>query len=147
VIYRRAGLAAPRSVRGYRAGVVGSPAEGMRFAGGSTQEADLASRERFVDRLLERAVALPRRVRPLSCSLLKRDRRPRQRSKSGKSNPRSKEECGGPHATDLSPRVSEPIQADRASFSTGTQGLRMGHIEETDAQEDWLSLATADPAF
>ena len=46
-----------------------------------------------------------------------------------------------------SPRVSEPIQADRASFSTGTQELRRGHIEETDAQEDWLSLATADPAF
>jgi hypothetical protein len=26
-------------------------------------------------------------------------------------------------------------------------GVGMGHIEETDAQEDWLSLATADPAF
>lgn len=44
-------------------------------------------------------------------------------------------------------RVREPIPADRASFSTGPQGVRIGYPEETNSQEDWLSMAMADPAF
>ena len=49
--------------------------------------------------------------------------------------------------TASTPRVREPIPADQASFSTGLKGMRMGYTEETEAQEDWLAMATADPAF
>jgi hypothetical protein len=37
--------------------------------------------------------------------------------------------------------------ADRGSYSTRPQGVQIEGIEETDAQEDWLYAATADPAF
>ena len=49
--------------------------------------------------------------------------------------------------TASTPRVGEPIPADRASFSTGPRGMRIVYLEESEAQEDWLSVATADPAF
>jgi len=49
--------------------------------------------------------------------------------------------------TASTPRVREPIPADRTFFSTGPQGMRTGYTKEADAQEDWLSVATADPAL
>lgn len=51
------------------------------------------------------------------------------------------------HPTASTPRIREPIPADRASFSTGPQGMRIGYTEDTEAQEDWLSVATVHPAF
>jgi hypothetical protein len=44
-------------------------------------------------------------------------------------------------------RVKEPMPVDRASFSTGPQVMKTGYTDESSTQEDWLSLATADPAF
>ena len=43
--------------------------------------------------------------------------------------------------------LREPISADRVSFPAGTQSMRIGYTPDTEAQEDWLSVATADPAF
>lgn len=42
---------------------------------------------------------------------------------------------------------SQPMVADRGSYPTRPRGLQIKGIEETDAQEDWLHAATADPAF
>jgi hypothetical protein len=37
--------------------------------------------------------------------------------------------------------------ADRGSYPARPRGVQIEGIEETDAQEDWLHVTTADPAF
>ncbi len=45
-------------------------------------------------------------------------------------------------------RGSQPMPSDGASSPTRPRGVHTEGIEEkTDAQEDWLHAATADPAF
>ncbi len=40
----------------------------------------------------------------------------------------------------------ESLPTNQASFSTDPRSLRIEYIEETASQEDWLCVATADPA-
>ncbi len=42
--------------------------------------------------------------------------------------------------------IREPLPTNQASFSTDPRSLRREYIEETDPQEDWLRVATSDPA-